>query len=421
IFAMGSAQGLRVISRNTIFQYKDRAYSLPVLAGELGVDAVLQGTVRRDSNVIRVTVEVSDPVGFVQWSDRFDAPDTERMKLQERIATTIFSRMRFDSSRLRAMQVTPGPVALEAHAKVYRARQLLDRQTPMALREAADIFLQVAGSAPDYARGHSGVADCYCDLFRLGLIGHSEASAVAKPAVRRALEIDPQSVEAHAASATISAWLDRDKETAETDFLRAFKLGENARAARLYGVFLTIFGRDEEAERLFRQARAIEPFSMQQDIAETVSLYQTRQFAPLIEASKADGRLISVEVLVRRALAHVFAGNPADARFFIADIEHVASAYPDLIFARAEIEALLGEPERGRRVLNDYSNGATWFARATLAAALNNEDQAFATLEKAVDQRELSTVWLRTDVRFDRIRDAPRFVALLKKMAPPPV
>jgi len=412
IFVLGRAQGLRVTSRTTAFQNRDRMQAPAALARELGVDAVLQGTVRRDSRTIRVTIEMSDPNGFVLLSDRFDALDHERMRLQEQIATTILSRFRFDSSRMRSMQAAPGPLALEANAKVYRARQLLDLQTPASLREASELFAQVAKMAPDYARGHSGVADCACDLFRLGLTDRETAIHAARRAVENALEIDPLSVEAHAAMGAISAFLERDMAASELNFRRALELGENARAARLYGVLLTIFGRYAEAERMFREARAIEPFSVQQDIAEAVSYYQTRRFSQMTAmGSHPDGRS-AVEVVVLRALANVFSGRHDEARTLIGNIEHAVVGYPNLVFAVAEIEALLGKPERGAAALSEGGQGATWFARGALATALGEEEQAFAALEEAVARRELATAWLRTDPRFDSIRDRPRFLAL---------
>ena len=101
---------------------------------------MLQGTVRREGDFIRVTIEVSDPIGFVLWFDRIDAPSSERMHLQERIAATILSRVKLDSSRMRAMHISPRPVAMEARAKVHRARQLADLQTPDALRNALSLF-----------------------------------------------------------------------------------------------------------------------------------------------------------------------------------------------------------------------------------------------------------------------------------------
>jgi TolB-like protein len=420
IYALGRAQGLRVTSRAVAFQAHDQGWTVPALARELGVDAVLQGTVRRQEGMLRVTVEVSNPKGFVVWSDRFDAPDHEHLRLQERIAATVLSRVRLDTSAMRASRIAPGPVALEAHARIYRARQLLDQQTPTALYEAQEIFLRVAEGAADYARGHSGVADCQCDLFRLGLIDHAEAKATADAAVRRALEIDPQSMEALAARATVAAWLDRDAVAAEADFGRALRLGDHARAARLYGVFLTIFDRQEEAEHLFREARAIEPFSVQQDIAEATSHYQARRHAQLIAAGPQAG--VSAEVLVCRALAHVFGGDPDGARALVGAIERATAKHPDLVYARAEIEAWLGEPERGWRLLATSDTvPATAFARATLAAALNDEARGLAALNRAIDRRELSTVWLRTDSRFDAWRDRAGFQAVMDRLRPPKV
>ncbi|MEE3623590.1 hypothetical protein UCD39_06245 [Nitrospirillum sp. BR 11752] len=423
IYALGRAQGLRVASRAVVFQAHDQGWTVPTLARELGVDAVLQGTVRRQDGMLRVTVEVSNPKGFVIWSDRFDAPDHEHLRLQERIAATVLSRVRLDNSAMRASRISPGPVALEGHARIYRARQLLDQQTPAALYEALEIFQRVAEGAADFARGHSGIADCQCDLFRLGLIGHAEAKAAADTAVRRALEIDPQSVEALTARATAAAWLDRDAPAAEADFIRALRLGDHARAARLYGVLLTILDRQEEAEHLFRDARAIEPFSVQQDIAEATSHYQARRHAQLIAAGSQTGGQAaggSAEILVYRALAHVFGGEPDGARALVGAVERAAARHPDLAYARAEIEAWLGEPERGWRLLATADTvPATAFARATLAAALNDEARGLAALNRAIDQRELSTVWLRTDTRFDAWRDRPAFQALMDRLRPP--
>ncbi|MDE1145879.1 MAG: hypothetical protein PW843_04560 [Azospirillaceae bacterium] len=420
IYALGRAQGLRVTSRSVAFQAQDKGYSLPTLARELGVDAVLQGTVRRQDHTLRVTVEVSNPQGFVVWSDRFDAPDHERMRLQERIAATVLSRVRLDNSAMRAARVGPAPLLLEAHARVYRARQLLDHQTPASLYEAQEIFQRVADTAPDYARGHSGIADCQCDLFRLGLIDHATAKATAQAAVRRALVADPQSVEAHAARATITAWLDRDAEGAEADFRQALRLGDHARAARLYGTLLTIFERHDEAEHLFRQARAIEPFSVQQDIAEAACHYQARRFALLTQAP-APMEQAPAEVLVYRALAHIFTQEAAAAGALLAAVGQATARHPDLMFAQAEIKAWLGEPERGWRLLAaGDTGGATAFAHATLAASLNDEVQGLAALNRAIDRRELSTVWLRTDSRFDVWRERAGFRALLDRLRPAP-
>jgi TolB-like protein/Tfp pilus assembly protein PilF len=418
MFVMGRAPGFQLASRNATSRYGASFSPAATLAEELGVDAILHGSVRHEGDHIRVTIEVVDTKGFVVWSDRFDAPDADRMQLQEQIAAATLSRARIDHSRVRGMLERPTPAALAANAKIIRARQMLDLQTPAALLDAMKLFTEVSLSAPDYARGHAGVADCVCDLFRLGLIGRVEALETAGAAAAKALRADPESVEAHCALATIAAWLERDPIRAEAVFERAVALGPNARAARIYGVFLTILQRHEEAARLFREARAIEPFSTQQDIAEAISAFQARRFDEFLAAPVRKGDRRPAEALIFTSLAAVFGGEPERARSLIAEIEDGAAKLPNHRFLRAEIEAWLGEPSRAARLTTTGGPAAPHFPMATLAAARGDEAGCLAALEAAVESRELSTAWLATDIRFDAFRGAPRFMEALARVRP---
>ncbi|MFB9952896.1 hypothetical protein ACFFP0_28975 [Rhizobium puerariae] len=414
IFAFGSEPGIRIPSRATTFAYTENLPSIPALAEELGADAVLQGTVREEAGMIRVTIEISDPRGFVVSSDRFDGASGDGLGLQEKIATTLTSRLRFDSSRMRAFQISPGPDAIRSHAKIYRARQLLDRQMPATLREALAIFSDVANTAPDYARGHSGIADCCCDMFRIGIIDGEEALPRARAAADRALEIDPQSIEANTARATISAWLERDRNAAEAGFERALELGDNARTVRVYGSYLSLLGREDEAERLFREARRIEPFSQQQDIAEAVSHFQARRFdRALADMASAGPPAAAMEAVFYNALACHFGGDADSARLCAKPLGHLPASHPQLVFADAEVEAWLGAPQRAERLLDAGNAKASQFARATLACATGNAGRAFTHLAKALERRELATVWMRGDIRFDALRGTAEFSNLL--------
>lgn len=417
IYVFGTMHGLRVAARSEVFQYRDRAFSLPEVAQRLAVDAVLQGTVRRYGSRIRITVEASDPDGFVVWSDRFDAPDTDLLGLQERIATTILSRIRFDSSKMRARQIGPGPVALGAHARIYRARQMLDRQTPTALAAALADFREVAASAPDYARGYSGIADCYCDLFRLGLVARPVALAEATAACAEALRIDPQSVEALAARAVIAAWLTWDRATAGEAFRQAATLGENARAARLYASFLTYQGDHVAAERYLRLARTLEPFSLQQDIAESICHYQARRFEALPDAVPTTPET-PLESLVFTALGRFFGGDRTAIPAALAGLGDVAD-YPDFQAIEAELRAWAGDPGPAHMRLGRPLGGSSHFARACLAASVKDTSAVLAALEAAVRQRELAVVWIGTDARFDAFRSLGPFQALLTEIRTP--
>ena len=158
-------------------------------------------------------------------------------------------------------------------------------------------------------------------MFRLGLIDHATALDAAKAAADRALEVDPEVVEAHTSLATIAGWLEWDWAAAEAGFQRALKLGENARTARFYGVLLTILERHADAERMFRRARSIEPFSIQQEIAEALSHYQARRYGLLITSPPDTAyRPGSVEAAVYRMLARVFSYTSDGANVFFAEL-----------------------------------------------------------------------------------------------------
>lgn len=418
MFALEQIQGLRVAARSEAFQYRDRAFSVAEVAARLAVDAVLQGTVRRYGERIRVTVEASDPQGFVVWTDRFDASGGDLLTLQERIATTILSRTRLDSSKMRARQIGPGPVALTAMASIYRARQTLDRQTPEALSAALAEFREVARTAPDYARGHSRIADCCCDLFRLGLMSHAEALTEAEAACAMALQIDPDSVEARSARAVIAAWLQWDRLTAEEAFRQTVGAGENARAARLYASFLTYQGRHEDAGRYLRRARSLEPFSVQQDIAESICHYQSRRF-DLLTKAVPEREAASAEVQAFTALARHFEGGPAAIPSSLPNLA-ACRDYPNFRFIEAELLAWRGTPGPARETLRAAAgDGGTHFARACLAAAADEPAEALAALRHSVAARELSAVWIGTDVRFDALRPLPAFQALLEELRRP--
>lgn len=414
IFAFGAEPGMNIVSRATTFTYKDKHPSIPDLAAELGVDAVVQGTVREHADIIRVTLEVSDKRGLVVTSDRFEGSVDQRADLPERVATTFVSRHRFDTSKIRARRVKPGPSAVQAHGQLYRARQLLDRQVPESLREALAIFSKIAEDTDDYARGHSGIADCYCDMFRIGMVDVETARTAARPAVERALGIDPQSAEALTALGVIQAWLERDWPAAEKSFNAAMNYGYHSRAARVYGTFFAARGQEDEAERLFVEARRIEPFSQQQDIAEVLSRFQLRNFAKLTQtASPVELRNAPMEALYYLALGNHFAGNSDFVRACLPALERMMATHPLLVFANAELEAWLGSPQRGIQLLAAGNPKASWFAHSTLAASVGDVEAALRYLDLACRNKELSSLWVRMDTRFDAMRGLDRFRALI--------
>lgn len=415
-YGLSELPGLRVTSRSVAFQYKNSPSNVADLAAELGVNAIIQGTVRYDADKIRVTIEICDPQGFVVFSDRIDAPSGEPLSVQEQITLTLVSRIRFDSSHMRTKKVGASRAALDAMGKVYRARRLLDQQLPSSINEALELFTSVCDDAPDYARGYTGVADCHCDLYRLGVIDRHTALSKAEAYVRRALEIDPQSVEAHSGLAVIAAWLNWDRHAAATHFTKAIELGANARASRLFGVLLTIMEEHDAADRQFKEARRIEPFSSQQDIAEAVCYYQARRSDAFMALGERPAK--AAEAIVFAALYQVLNRGQAPSEEVLVEIERATQRTPDLVFARAEIEAWSGEKARASKLRAGNVDGATHFAKATLSASLGDFETTIAELAQAMEARELSSVWIKTDTRFDGLRHTGKFVDLVKRLPP---
>ncbi|WP_332116204.1 TPR end-of-group domain-containing protein [Azorhizobium caulinodans] len=420
IFALEKAEGYRVASRQIAFRYRNTGAPIAAVAQELSADGVIHGTVRRAGAVLRVTVELADPSGFAVWSDRFDGhveTPEDGLILQERIAATILSRLRFDSSAMRSGAAGPRPQAIKASAQVYRARQLLDQQTPQALRQALGLFRQVSDTTSDYARGYSGIADCHLDLFRLGLIDHATASREAAAAVRKALSIDGKSVEAHTARATVAAWLDWDRAVAEEAFKTAMALGENARCVRLYGAFRAFCGHHGDAIRLFARARAMEPISTQLECAEALCRFATRHFHDASAMAPVGGTQ-PAEALYYRALSLTFAGRREAALALAERLDGLDRDIPMLALAAAEVRAWAGAPSDAQQRLGLSVYGGTAFARATLALSLGRHDVALDLLSEAMEAREPGVVWIRTDPRFDAVRDDPRFTALKEFLRP---
>ncbi|WP_162950165.1 hypothetical protein [Rhizobium jaguaris] len=417
IYLLGLEPGVRVSARNMVYPFGETQRQPAAIAAELGVDVVLQGTVREEDDQLKITVELSDRSGFVLLSDRFSGPSANRKQLQERVTATLLSRVRLDNSKMRARAISPGPAILEAHAMIYKARRLLDRQMPSSIRQALAIFQDVAASVPDYARGFSGIADCFCDLYRIGAVGRDTALAEATKAAERALQIDDRSAEAYTALATIAAWLGRDRERAEAFFIQALEVGSTPRAARIYGVFLTILGRGDEAEAFFAQARGMEPYSEQQDIAETTSRYQSRHYDLMMEANAdEDSASLPGEAAFYLALAQYFAGDPAKAAARSIDFSRRLIDHPMLVHAHAELQAWLGNRQLATRVFDSPARKGSEYALATLAASIDDQDRTIAQLRLALEKRELATVWIRSDARFDRFRDSREFQALVDEL-----
>ena len=414
-FALGQEAAITVLAGEPVRRWSEEGRSREDIAARVGVDLFVDGTVKTAGTTVRVTLEVSSANGIVAWADRIDAPMIGGLRLQERIAATLVSHARIDNSLARARRVRPTSVAIGCTARINRARLLLNRQTPSAVREALQRFEQVAEVYPDYARGHSGVADCLCDLYRLDLVDAAQAQRRAAAAARRALDCDPRSVEALTALATQAALFERRPDRAEAGFGEAQALGGGVRAFRGLALLLSARGRHDEAAAAMARARAVEPISTLVDIGDALCAFNAGRFSAVTALARELGRgaaALPLEIAYRAALAHALAGEAAAARALLPLIEAAAPDYPGSRFAAEEIRVRLGDADGGALALVRGGEGSH-AARATLALALGDKERALAALTSAIVGREAATLWLAVDPRFAALHGDDRFKALI--------
>jgi len=419
IYMMSRSPGIRVIARSSIFQYKNQYYSPSELTQKFSVQALMQGTVRRDRGRFRVTVELSGADGYVVWSERFEADDAEYFLLQEQIAAALVSRSHIDGSQVRSMQAQPSPLALQVFGKVCRARQLIDSQNPEHLSLALEMLLEVTRSTPQYSRAFSGLSDCYADLFRLGYLDRSVAFPAAYAAAKTALELDPGSVDALCALGVLYL-MQWDWPHTEEYLRLAGEAGGNARTARYYASYLALLGRHDESLHHLQLAKKVDPFSVQQRLASAMCLFQTRQYDALI--AELETNVVAtdpVQIGIYLALAHIFRGSRDAAVPLVAALQKLAAGQVRYRTAGVELTAWLGEHSTAVRLREALPSQPGALSSALICAALGELEQAQSWLEQAAEQHEPLTMFHLGDPRFDAICATERFIALRTRFGLP--
>jgi serine/threonine-protein kinase len=293
ITALMGLDGIRVASRTSAFQFKDKADDLAEIGRRLRVNTVLEGTVRVAGPKMRVTVRLTDVTeGFQVWTERYDRPMDDIFAVEDEIAHAVVQRLKI-SMASDAPLVVPGTTNMEAYALYLKGRNELFKHDLMS---AMASFNAVVEQQPDYADAHAMLAYGYM-MASFANLPPRQVMPMAKKAAARALEINPNLAEGHLALGTVLHWYDWDWEGAEASFAKAIALSPgNANARFNYSELLTTRGRVHES--IVEAARAIE--------LDPVS--------PYISRSMADALYMSGQF--EKALAHTYKIRTMDPTFF---------------------------------------------------------------------------------------------------------
>src|SRR5256885_8678630 len=258
INALAQLQGLRVAARTSSFAFRGHAADLAEVGAKLKVATVLEGSVRKAGNRLRVTaqlVKVSD--GYHLWSERYDREMTDVFAIQDEIAKAIAGRLQVTLGDDGAPLVTPATDNLGAYHLYLKGRYYL-AQRGLGLKRALDCFHQALTLDPSYALAHAGLAEACTVLAQYGLVPPGTLRAKARAAACRALDLAPQLAEAHAAPGTGSFVMDWDWAAAARELRQAIALNPRYVIARLWLSYYLVFVEDRFEDGIAHGRRAVE-------------------------------------------------------------------------------------------------------------------------------------------------------------------
>lgn len=411
---------------SAVLKYTEQAQD-PVAAGrELKVDSVLEGSVHRAGEQIRVTVRlVSVRDGALLWAEKFDAKFTDIFRVQdsisEQVARALTLELTGEEQTRLIKRYTDNTEAYQAYLK---GRYFLNRRTEEDFEKGIKYFQQAIDLDPNYALAYAGLADSYALLVVFGVLPPREAMPKAKTAALKALEIDPNLAEAHTSLAHVKHCYEWDFAGAEEEYKRAIELNPNyAIAYHWYGLYLARMGRFDEAVGEMERSQEIDPFSLANGANLGWTFYAARRYDQAIEqlnrTLEMDPNFARARLYLGRAF--VQKGMYAEAIAEFQKAMTLSGGSPIVLAALGHVYGVLGKRDEAQKVLDQLRERANReyispYEIARVCISLGDKDQAFTWLEQAYEDREERVVLLKVDPLLDSLRPDPRFADLLRRV-----
>jgi TolB-like protein/DNA-binding winged helix-turn-helix (wHTH) protein/Flp pilus assembly protein TadD len=426
---LAQISALRVISRTSVMVYKGARKPLPQIARELNVDAVVEGTVLRSGDQVRITAQLIEASTDKHlWSQSYEGELRDSLALQNTVARAIAEQIRINlTPREQAALKNVKVVNPQAYESFLKGRYFWNKRTADGLKVALAYFNQAIEEDPKYAEAYSGLADTYALLgdWQYAVMTPKEAFPKAKAAAIKALELDNTLGEAHNSLAFVLDGFDWDFDSAGKEFRRAIELNPGyATAHHWYAWHLSLLGRYDEAIPEMRKALNLDPLSLiiNADLAELLVL--AHSYDESIQQSRKTIEMDPNFALAHNQLAqaylqeHMYDEAVAELQKAVqlsggspTSIANLARAY---VVSGKRSEALDLLRELKKRSTPDYSSAAEI---AMIYASLGDTDQAMNWLEKGYDERFNPGVLLRPG--FDPLRNDSRFHTLVHRIGLP--
>jgi TolB-like protein/DNA-binding winged helix-turn-helix (wHTH) protein len=425
---------LRVISHTSVMSYKGTRKPLDTIAKELNVDAIVEGSVLRSGNRVRVTAQLvhASPERHL-WADSYQGELSDVLSLQDRVARSIAREIRValtpeEQSRLAAMQ----PSDPEAYDAYVRGRHYASQINPDGFEKAVVNFSRAIELQPRYARAYADLAEAYCWAVATQMMPAQEGLLKARQAAIKALELDDSLAQAHSSLAWVKYVYEWNFLDAEKEFRRSLELNSSSSWPLLWhGMYLAQANRNEESLVEMKKVQQLDPLSPVVNALALTPVLNSRQYDAAIEGGL---RVLEID------------RNNGIARWILGTAYEWKGDFSKAITLQEETTVLYGgskeaAAQRSGRLRRDYqAMGAQGYWRATLDqrllewkkspgepydlaalyARVGQKDIAFGWLEKAYQAHSQDLLYmLRTDPAFDPFRSDPQYAALIRRIGFP--
>ncbi len=419
---LSKIRDLKVIARSSSMKYKGSDLSLDEIASELGVDALIEGTVQRENDRVRITIQMIEPATNRNlWANRYDRSQSSILVLQGEVAQEIAREIQATLTPEEELLLARNQeITSKAYEDYLRGKAHFYKATPADLDAARQYFESALENEPEYAPAQAGIAEVYAASLFLGLSPPRVVIPKWREAVLRAVEMDDKLADAHKAMASLRAWGDWDWKSAEISFRRAIELNPNDSETRaLYADYLLIMKRPDEAVIQIERALELDPLNpFVRSYYGIVLLYGPHQYGAAIEQMQSVLKTNPYHHVAGK-LFRAFAARGMEEEAFTAlrqtfrdpdEVKLVDRDYADGGFKGA----MTGLAERAAKSANERYMPAHFVA--IYFSLAGEEQQALDWLERAFDEHDPNLTHCGLIFAHKDLHDQPRFQRLLRRM-----
>jgi TolB-like protein/Tfp pilus assembly protein PilF len=420
---------LKVISRTSSMRYKLTRKSLPQIAQELDVDGIVEGTVQRSGDRVRITAQlIHGPSDKHLWAHSYEGEVRDILTIQSEVARSIAKQIEIQLTPSQHSRLTSAPpINRDAYELYLKGRFFWNKRTEAGLRKGIEYFQKAIDQDPNYALAHAGLADSYIVLANWGFASPAECYPKAKAAALKALEIDPRLAEAHTSLAYVTLLYEWNWTESEREFRQALAINPNyVSAHHFYSICLMSAGRHTEAQSEIKRAQELDPVSLIVGDVSGWIYYEGRQYDRAIAQYKRTLEIDPdyVPALIDLGISYLRIGDYHDA---LAQFEKARLLEGDkvrVLSAMARAYALSGQRVPAVRILERLRKAAKQefippWELSLVYTALGDNKQAIEMLRKAADDHVGWVVLLGVEPALDSLRKQTEFQKLTKRIGSP--